>query len=69
MHHFYFRRGAGNTLKILLRSLCNAPPRPPMAAQADKNDHSKVDELSGADYDAPKHRRKFELQVHCEHRR
>ena len=40
-----------------------------MAAQADKNDHSKVDELSGADYDAPKHRRKFELQVHCEHRR
>ena len=38
-----------------------------MAAQADKNDHGKMDELSGADYDALKQRRKFELQVCCEH--
>ena len=33
------------------------------AAQNDKKDHGLVDELGGADYDALKHRRKFELQV------
>ena len=34
-----------------------------MADQNDKKDPGLVDELEGADYDALKHRRKFELQV------
>ena len=34
-----------------------------MADQNDKKDPGLVDELEGTDYEALKHRRKFELQV------
>ena len=60
-----FRATTSTSFSLLI--VCN-PTHPPgevaaMADQNDKKDPGLVDEIEGADYDALKHRRKFELQV------
>ena len=62
-----FRATTSTSFSLLI---VRNPTHPPgeVAEMADQNDKKEkdpgqVDELEGADYDALKHRRKFELQV------